>query len=320
MKSDLLKIIDGFIESRVSEKGYSDNTSRAYLNDLKEFATYMANSRGGKATKTDQIIAINNIDELEIRGFLGFLFQKKLKKSTIARKLSALRSFFKYLERHKAVSDNPANSIHTPKQEKNIPAYLTVDDMFRLLDSIKSKSWLDQRNQAIYETLYSTGIRVSELAGLNVYDVDFNERTIRVTGKGNRDRIVPIGLKALNAIQLYRNRLLEENVIFAGSNTSENREPLLLNKNRTRLSTRSIGRILEKLAKENGLTIPVSPHAFRHSFATHMLESGADLRVVQELLGHRSLSTTQKYTHLTIDKLMETYDKAHPRKGFEDDK
>ena len=197
----------------------------------------------------------------------------------------------------------------TPKQKKSIPVYLPVDDIFRLLDSIRTDTLFDLRNRAIFETLYSSGIRVSELAGMNLFDVDFTKCVIRVLGKGNRERIVPVGRKALNAISDYRKRLQIEAGIQADENT-----PLFLNKNNGRLTTRSMARILEKTAKECGLLIPVSPHSIRHSFATQMLDAGADLRVVQELLGHKSLSTTQKYTHVSIDRLMEIYDKSHPRR------
>ena len=224
-------------------------------------------------------------------------------------KLSAIRSFFRFLVKHGVIQDNPADMILTPKQGKSLPVYLPVDDMFRLLDSIKTDTLLSMRNRAIFETLYSSGIRVSELAGMDVSHIDFAQNIIRVHGKGNRERIVPLGEKAVKAIEAYREKLKVETGIGPFGNA-----PLFLNKNRGRLSTRSIARILDKLVQECSLSVPVSPHALRHTFATHMLDAGADLRVVQELLGHKSLSTTQKYTHVSIDRLMETYDKAHPRR------
>ncbi|MEJ2658191.1 MAG: tyrosine-type recombinase/integrase, partial [Desulfobacterales bacterium] len=250
----------------------------------------------------------DQVNHLMIRGYLGFLY-KKNKKVTISRKLSAIRSFFRFLVKHGVILDNPLDLILTPKQKKTIPVYLPVDDIFRLLDSIKTDTLTGIRNRAIFETLYSSGIRVSELEGLNVFDVDFKKYLIRVMGKGSKERIVPVGEKAINAVMDYRKRLQAETGIGEDENT-----PLFLNKNQGRLTSRSIARILEKTAKECGLLIPVSPHALRHTFATHMLDAGADLRVVQELLGHRSLSTTQKYTHVSVDRLMETYDKAHPRR------
>jgi len=250
----------------------------------------------------------DKVDGMMIRGYLGFL-HKRNKKATIARKLSSLRSFFRYLVKHGVIKDNPTDTILTPKQSKTIPAYLTVDDMFRLLDSIKANTLPGLRNRAIFEVLYSSGLRVSELAGMNTFDVDFTNHVIHVFGKGSKERIVPVGKKAIDAIKAYRERLQKEKNIKIDKNG-----PLFLNKNNGRLTTRSIARILNKVVKECGLLTPVSPHALRHTFATHMLDAGADLRVVQELLGHKSLSTTQKYTHVTIDRLMEIYDKAHPRR------
>jgi integrase/recombinase XerC len=186
--------------------------------------------------------------------------------------------------------------------------------MFRLLDSIKTDTLFGLRNRAMFEVLYSSGVRISELAGLSMRDIEFRGRSIRVMGKGSKERIVPVGQKALAALQAYRQKLEADKgtVIMAAGPADD--DPVFLNKNRGRLSARSIARTLDKVSRECGIFVPVSPHAFRHSFATHMLDSGADLRVVQELLGHKSLSTTQKYTHVSIDRLMEAYDKAHPRK------
>ncbi len=303
-------LISSFIESLAVEKGYSENTCRAYHNDLEGFLAYLIQNRSsGKssAPASDQI-QIDGVNLIILRSYLGWLHRKN-KKATIARKLSAVRSFFKFLVKRGLIKDNPADSILTPKQGKTIPDYLPVDEMFRLLDSIQTGGILDLRNRAIFETLYSCGIRVSELVGMDVFDVDYTGSVIRVLGKGNKERIVPIGQKALAAIKVYRAELLKTYGISADQSG-----PLFLNKNRGRLSARSVARILEKLVKSCGLLKPVSPHTMRHTFATHMLDAGADLRIVQELLGHKSLSTTQKYTHVSIDRLMETYDRAHPRK------
>ena len=310
MSLSLNKQIEFLIESLSSEKGYSANTCRAYTHDLNEFVSFIYNEHfsGKKNQNFVNNFTADQIDGLIIRGYLGFL-HKKNKKVTIARKLSAIRSFFRHLVKRGIILDNPLDSILTPKQKKTIPVYLPVDDIFRLLDSINTDSLFGLRSRAIFETLYSSGIRVSELAGMNVFDIDFTKQLIRVRGKGNKERIVPVGKKALTAISDYRKRLQIEAGIRSDENT-----PLFLNKNNGRLTTRSIARILEKTAKECGLLIPVSPHSMRHSFATHLLDAGADLRVVQEILGHKSLSTTQKYTHVSIDRLMETYDKAHPRR------
>jgi len=302
--------IDLFLESLAAEKGYSDQTIRAYRKDLEAFFAFIAQSRaeGEDGRESAHKVPPSQIDGMQIRGYLGFLHRRN-KKTTIARKLSAIRSFFRFLVKRGFISENPAELILTPKQDKTIPVYLSVDEMFRLLDSIQTDTLLGLRNRAIFETLYSSGIRVSELAGLNCSDVDFTAAVVRVLGKGSKQRIIPIGQKALQAIEAYRGQLKRQ--VDAG--VLEN-GALFLNRSNRRLSVRSIARILRNLVDAVGLLTAVSPHAIRHSFATHMLDAGADLRVVQELLGHKSLSTTQKYTHVSIDRLMETYDKAHPRK------
>ena len=301
--------IRSFIDSLQSEKGYSVNTCRAYSHNINEFISFISESYFSTDNQEGaDLLKAEHIESLMIRGYLAFL-HKKNKKVTIARKLSAVRSFFRFLLKHGVILDNPLDLILTPKQVKAIPVYLPVDDIFRLLDSIKTDTLAGIRNRAIFETLYSSGIRVSELEGLDVFDVDFTKCLIRVVGKGNKERIVPIGKKAVATIKEYRRRLQSEAGI-----AEEDNGPLFLNKDNGRLTSRSIARILNKTARECGLLIPVSPHALRHTYATHMLDAGADLRVVQELLGHKSLSTTQKYTHVSIDRLMETYDKAHPRR------
>jgi integrase/recombinase XerC len=303
-------LIDSFLESLVTEKGYSDHTRRAYRKDLLDFFSFLTESRLAEKARQKSMptVELKQIDGIALRGYLGFLHRKN-KKTTIARKLSAIRSFFKFLVKSGIISENPAELVLTPKQDKTIPVYLSVDDMFRLLDSIQTDTLLGLRNRAIFETLYSSGIRVSELAGMNFSDVDFSATVVQVSGKGNRQRIVPVGQKALAAIKAYRTRLQKQT-----GRITINEGPLFLNRFHKRLSPRSIARILKKLVGDVGLLTPVSPHALRHTFATHMLDAGADLRAVQELLGHKSLSTTQKYTHVSIDRLMETYDRAHPRK------
>lgn len=302
--------IRAYIESLATERGFSTHTCRAYQHDLEEFFAYV---NSGRSHGEDHGVAVTalrpqQIDGLMIRGYLGYLYKKNAR-STVARKLSAIRSFFGYLVKHRVLENNPVEFIHTPKLQKTIPTYLSVDEMFRLLDSIQQDNILGLRNRAMFETLYSCGIRVAELAGMNTSDVDFSKSLIQVLGKGGKYRMVPVGRKALAAIRAYRNRLQRELHI-----SPDNEGPLFLNKNKGRLSTRSIARILKKLVDTCGLISPVSPHALRHSFATHMLDAGADLRTVQELLGHKSLTTTQKYTHVSIDRLMQTYDRAHPRR------
>jgi integrase/recombinase XerC len=307
--SPLLQAVQGFIEALPAEKGYSAHTCRAYARDLGEFIGYIAENPGTPAEgdPAGQAPAPGAVTAVMIRGYLGRLHRKN-QKSSIARKLSTLRSFFKFLIRKGVVESNPVEGIMTPKQDKHLPEYLSVDAVFRLLDSIETDTVLKVRNRAIFETLYSCGIRVSELAGLNVDDVEPSGATLRVFGKGAKERVVPVGGKALEAIAAYRSALCEAGVAIPPDGA------LFLNRSGGRLSARSVARILKRLVTACGILTPVSPHTLRHTFATHMLDSGADLRSVQELLGHRNLSTTQKYTHVSIDRLMETYDKAHPRK------
>lgn len=304
----LTEQIDLYIQALASEKGFSAHTIRAYGHDLAEFAGYAAGAVGSPERKATRPLAIHEIDSLTVRGYLGRLHRKN-EKITIARKLSALRSFFRHLVKHRLADEDPTAAILTPKHSRRIPAFLSVDDMFRLLDQAIDDTVLGLRNRALFETLYGSGIRVSELTGLNVFDVDFSSGCLRVSGKGNRERIVPVGAKALDRIQVYRDRLFNRTGIGMAVDG-----PLFLNKNKGRLSSRSVARILDALIRKCSLGVPISPHGIRHSFATHMLDAGADLRTVQELLGHKSLSTTQKYTHVSIDRLMAAYDRAHPRR------
>jgi len=307
--SPLIESVRAFIDALPAEKGYSTHTCRAYARDLEEFIRYLGDSGAVPAERGrgGQFPAAQGVTAVMIRGYLGWLHGKN-QKSSIARKLSTLRSFFKFLMRKGVTDTNPVEGILTPKRGRQLPEYLSVDSVFRLLDSIEPEGVLAARNRAIFEMLYSCGIRVSELAGLNAYDVDSAAGTVRVFGKGAKERIVPVGGKALAAIAAYRELLRQAGVAPSPGGA------LFLNRDGQRLSARSIARILKKLATVCGIPTPVSPHTLRHTFATHMLDSGADLRSVQELLGHKNLSTTQKYTHVSIERLMETYDKAHPRK------
>jgi integrase/recombinase XerC len=231
------------------------------------------------------------------------------KKTTIARKLSALRSFFRFLVKRGVIRRNPAEMVLTPKRGRPVPNYLPVDETFRLLDGLKGDSVLALRNRAILETLYSAGLRVGELVGIDVGDVDFDKGLVRVLGKGNKERLSPVGNKALSRIRAYLDLRRQ------GKTTDDaGHEPLFLNRLGGRLTARSVARLLDKAIRQLGLMRPVTPHGLRHTFATHMLDAGADLRMVQELLGHASLTTTQRYTHVSIDRLMEVYDKTHPRR------
>lgn len=296
-------VLDDFIDTLMAEKGYSVHTGRAYRSDISEFIRFVADD-----VDADEIICfkkflqqVKTLDKTIIRNFLAHLVRSKKAKRTIARKLSSLKAFFDFLVKSGKIKINPADMVPFPKLEKSIPRFLSIDDLFHLLDSIKTESWFDKRNLAMFETFYSTGMRVSEMEGLNMEDIDFNRQMIKVFGKGSKERIVPVGKRALNAIKEYRS-CLQENFI-----------PVFVNKDFTRLSSRSIRRILDRIVLDCQLNVPVSPHTLRHSFATHMLDSGADLRGIQEILGHVSLSTTQVYTHVSMDRLMQVYDKAHPR-------
>lgn len=291
--------IDFFLETLAAEKGYSKHTLRAYKKDVLDFVRFSFEE--GEILEQTFLDLLQDESRNPVREYLTSLVKSEMKKRSIARKLSGLNTFFDYLVKIGKLELNPGNGITIPKFEKSIPHFLSIDDLFRLLDSIKTDTWLEKRNLAIFETFYSTGVRVSEIQGLNLKDIDFNNKMIIVTGKGSKQRIVPIGDRALNAIKEYRLRFPKDFI------------PLFLNKNHTRLSSRSIARILEKLVIECGLNVPVTPHTLRHSFATHMLDSGADLRGIQEILGHASLSTTQVYTHVSMERLNQVYDKAHPR-------
>jgi integrase/recombinase XerC len=308
--SPLSEAVRSYVASLPAEKGYSVHTCRAYTGDLEEFIGYLTATGGGLASPAlgESPLGPGHITAVTIRGYLAYLHAKN-QKSSIARKLSTLRSFFKFLVKKGMVESNPLAGILTPKRDKILPGYLSVDAAFRLLDSIETDTVPASRNRAIFETLYSCGIRVSELAGLNVNDVDPAAGTLKVFGKGGRERLVPVGRKALEAIDAYRRKLPASTDTGGVANG-----PLFLNLRGGRLTGRSIARILKQIVAACGILTPVSPHTLRHTFATHLLDAGADLRSVQELLGHQNLSTTQKYTHVSIDRLMETYDRSHPRK------
>lgn len=301
-------LIEQFIEYLRNQKRYSLHTIRNYQIDLRQFSEFVA-LREARSEGENSDAGIGMIDSQVIRTYLGSLYGR-FRRSTIARKLSAVRSFFLFLERKGLTKWNPAADIATPKLEKYMPTYLLVDEVFRLLERPEREKPLGLRDLAILEVLYSCGFRVSELEALTISSIDFDERLVRVIGKGDKERIVPIGRQALQAVRNY----LEATQYLRPRNVYISRdEPLFINFRGGALSGRSIGRIIKKYAIESGLTADVSPHSMRHTFATHLLDGGADLRAVQELLGHESLSTTQKYTHVSLDRLMEVYDKAHPR-------
>ena len=287
-----------------AERNASVHTSRGYLHDLGEFDLFLQEKGYAAAGLAD-------IDNFTVRAWLASLSRNN-KKSSQARKLSSLKAFFRFLKQQGIIENNPAQPVKTPRQDKYLPRHLSVDEMFAVLDSVPEDSLLQVRDRAILELLYSSGIRVSELAALNRTGLELAAGSIRVFGKRRKERIVPVGKKAAAGIERY---IAESSTLCRKiwGDGAQKKLPLFLNRNGGRLTVRSIGRIVDKYILQAGLLRKMSPHGMRHSFATHMLNAGADLRAIQEMLGHESLSTTQKYTHLNIDKLMEVYDRAHPR-------
>jgi integrase/recombinase XerC len=304
----LAEQIEGFLGYLRSQRGYSEHTVRGYRRDLYQLYHFVA-EKGGLPAEKGRGTTVDKLDLSLIREYVGDLFGR-YKRASIARKLSAIRSFMHFLEKRGLRRGNPASDLSTPKLGRTIPAHLPVDDMFRLLKGPDRRKLLGLRDLAIIELLYSCGLRVAELAGLDASSIDFEQRLVRVLGKGNKERIIPVGRTALTVIRQY---LDESLVIRKKRHREKDAGPLFLNNRGSRLTTRSIGRIIKRYARDCGLAIDISPHALRHTFATHMLDGGADLRSVQEFLGHVSLSTTQRYTHVSLDRLMEIYDKAHPR-------
>ena len=298
-------LIRQYAEHLRSERNVSPHTLRNYLSDLAQFEKFLVEKKlclgGGK--KVD----VRRVDIYVVRAYLAAL-TKDRQKSSIGRKLAALKGFFRYLVTMGQVEKDPLLLIRSPKQEKPLPAFLSVDDVFHLLDGITIKGALDIRDRAILEFFYSTGVRVSELVGLNWADVDFQLGIVRVLGKGSKERIVPVGETSLQTLRDYSMELRKKWNLPCKGETA-----VFLNNRGKRITTRSVARVVEKHLKQSGIAVKIGPHGLRHSFATHLLNSGADLRVIQELLGHASLSTTQRYTHLNLDQLTAVYDKAHPR-------
>ncbi|MEA2004998.1 MAG: tyrosine recombinase XerC [Acidobacteriota bacterium] len=291
------KEIEQFLSFLTHEKNASKHTIASYRRDLYQLAEYLGKRK----------ITLKDIDNVVLRGFLATLYEKQNKKSTVARKLAAIRSFFQFCLRKKILDDNPAKVVSTPKQEKHMPSFMSEDEMSIFLDLPQSKKPLDLRDKAILELLYATGIRVSELVGIDLEDVNFQEKLIRVKGKGKKERLVPFGKKAEESMRVY---FQSRYIIHDGE---IDQEALFLNYKGQRITSRSIERVVDKYIQRSALHRKISPHSLRHSFASHLLSRGADLRVIQELLGHESLATTQKYTHLDLKKLLEVYKKSHPR-------
>src|SRR6266550_3485832 len=303
------KMLEEFIRQYAThlryERNVSPHTLRNYLSDLTQFQRFVIERE--LARDGDDNVNVEQITVHVIRAYLASLTQDR-KKSSIGRKLAALKGFFRYLLATHKMTRNPLLTIHSPKQEEPLPAFLSVDDVFQLLGAIKIKTQLDVRDRAALEVFYSSGVRVSELVGMNWADIDFQLGILRVVGKGSKERIVPVGEIALQALRDYSVEQRKKWQVAGKGGTA-----VFLNNRGGRITTRSVARIVEKHLKQAGLQIKMGPHGLRHSFATHLLNSGADLRSIQELLGHASLSTTQRYTHLNLDQLTAVYDKAHPR-------
>lgn len=331
-------LIDEFLNYLKFERHFSPHTAKCYAADLAQFCAFLLGDlerAGGRQTfaygagregsgsvgegglktastavlvDTDMQQRLKEVDAEKVRSFLAFLGTQSYSKSTVARKLATLRSFYKFCLRRGYVKIHPLATIRTPKQEKRLPRYLELGEINRLLSTPDDTTLLGARDRAMFELLFSTGLRVSELVDLNFGDIDFSQKVIRVRGKGKKQRTTPVGPTAAAATQKY----LDLRKADPRSPTFD-RDAVFVNKHGQRLSTRSVRRKLDKYLAECGLDPSISPHTLRHSFATHMLNNGADLRSVQELLGHQSLSTTQVYTHLTTTRLKNAYDEAHPR-------
>jgi integrase/recombinase XerC len=297
----LLEQIDRFTVWLADEKGYSNHTVVNYRLDLMEFG--------------DSVGEQKNVSSINTRDVRNYVYGLNIKNSSssVARKLSALRTFFKFLLREQHIDMDPMASISMPKQEQYMPVFLSVDEVFALLEAPGLDDTFAERDNAMLELLYSTGIRVSELVGCNMINLDFDNEMLRIKGKGNKERLVPIGSPAINALKMYlpkRDEMLKR-CLQKGKKVDA--KAVFLNSRGSRLTSRSVERQVAHYGQRAGIDKPVTPHVLRHSFATHLLEMGADLRSVQELLGHASLSTTQKYTHLDMVHLMKIYDKAHPK-------
>ena len=289
--------IDRFIRYLDLQKGASAHTLRAYRKDLEDFSDYVKKRA-------------EDVEMIDVRAFVARQIKDGRNKSTAGRRLAAVRSFLKYLHREGYIRENPAKLVNTPKAQRPLPQFLSVDDVFLLVQQPKSIGFLQTRDRAILELLYSSGLRVSEIAGLNMEDVNTKEGLVKVRGKGKKERILPVGSKAIYAIKSY----LVEKILLKRKDKA-----LFLNNRGRPLSDRGVRRIVVKYAKMIGIGGRIGPHTLRHTFASHLLQAGADLRVIQELLGHASLSTTQKYTHLDITHLMDIYDKAHPMASKDED-
>jgi integrase/recombinase XerC len=286
------------------ERNVSPHTLRAYESDLREFLAFLTRT-GQQATGTPEH-ARNGV-----RSFLGYLHAHRKSRTTIERKISSIRSFFRFLKSRKYITHNPATGIPLPRKQRKLPGFLTVKEVKQLLDDMAADGDLKTlRNLAMAELMYGTGMRVGELVTLDLKDVDISEMEVRLTGKGGKERIVPMTRPAVDRIEAY---LLQRRIELNDAAHTGGDGPLFVNVRGTRITTRSVHRIMKGMGCDAGLSKRVHPHELRHSFATHLLDSGADLRAIQELLGHANLTTTQKYTHISLEKLLRIYNDKHPR-------
>lgn len=292
------KLVEKFKTYLSAEKNVSEYTLINYEKDLTDLIVFL------EQKKADLL----NINKDILKSYLSALYDKNYEKSSIARKLSAIRSFFRYLKREGLIDSNPSSFILTPKLPRKLPEFLNIREIVDLLDSKSDNTFLDLRDKAILEMLYSTGMRVSEMTSLNMEDIDPIGSTVKIRGKGKKERIVPVGSKATEALDKYERAKSEIKL-----KPFTKGKPVFLNRLGGRLTSRHVRRIIDKWIKQSSITKHISPHTIRHSFATHLLDNGADLRSVQELLGHANLSTTQRYLHVTTESLKRVYKGAHPR-------
>jgi integrase/recombinase XerC len=325
--SEFTRLAERFLSMLANERGASEHTVRAYAREVRNFAAYLEESLGKDAR-------VKTVEHLHIRGYLGALYQRGLTKASAARALAAVRSWFKWMAKEGVVEQNPALLVSTPKLPKHLPRVPSVEEVNRVLNSleetgagakagVRKKASADdvdavawpERDRVIFELLYGCGIRNSELVGLNVDSVKWGDDAILVRGKGRKERLVPLGDEAAIALRAYL-PAREARLTAAGKGAKVHDGPLLTNlrmRGECRLTTRSVGRIVKAIALSRGLAADVHPHTLRHAFGTHMLEEGADLRAIQEMLGHERLSTTQRYTQLTVGQVQRVYDETHPR-------
>ena len=297
----MVEEIERYMHHLRAERHASAHTLRNYRSDLEELARFLGG--GGPEDKPKGKVAVGRVTTEDLRAYAAAKLRDS-RRSTVSRKVAAVRGFFSFLAASGAIAKNPAAQLAAPKIEKRLPVFLPIDDTERLMGVLPEGDAWAERDRAILETLYSTGVRVSELVGLDWDHVDFDNECVRVFGKGRKERIVPIGEIALDALRGYRKSLREEEI---------ERAAIFVNRRGGRLTTRSVARFVERYVRLSGTPVAASPHSLRHSFATHLLNQGADLRAIQELLGHERLSTTQRYTQLTVKQVMQVYDQTHPK-------